>query len=317
MNTPSELRAARAGLAFLFEPDSPPLRELVAAGGPVAAYERLHGGNVPRATLRPELRHMPTEQLWARADGVLSDAERYGRVLIPEDPDWPTRLADLGAAGHHTGTSGNAALCLWVRGTGPVALTLWQSVTVIGTEFPTSYGVHAASEFAYQLAREGWTVVSGWAVGIDATAHRGALSADGTVVATLPRGLDTTDLAGDNDWRFRITQSGTMISLWPAGTPATQHRIAANYRLLGALSAGTVVVEAAAHGIETQALREALRLGRPAMVVPGPVTSMLSNGCHQMLRADPRIRLVTGVTDVLDDIDASLHRIIPAMAGTV
>jgi DNA processing protein len=76
----------------------------------------------------------------------------------------------------------------------------------------------------------------------------------------------------------------------------------ANQILLATLTAGTVLVEATVHSKALEVVREAVDRGRVGMVVPGPVTSAMSAGCHDLLRSEPRIRPVTSVADILVDL---------------
>jgi DNA processing protein len=115
--------------------------------------------------------------------------------------------------------------------------------------------------------------------------------------------LDRLHPTGNTDLFARVTENGLLISVWPPGTLTSRTRFLANFRLLAALSAGTVLVEASLASGTLTALREAIRLGRPAMVMPGPVTSAQSAGCHEALRRYPDVRLVTDAADVLAELD--------------
>jgi DNA processing protein len=139
--------------------------------------------------------------------------------------------------------------------------------------------------------------------GIDTAAHRGALAVEGATVAVLPAGLDRPHPTGNQTLFDTIAGEGLLVSMWPPGAYPRRDRIAANRRLLAALSRGTILVEASLRSGALTTLREALALGRTAMVVPGPVTSAMSAGGHRALRDDPRIRLVTGLADVFTELD--------------
>ena len=118
-------------------------------------------------------------------------------------------------------------------------------------------------------------------------------------VAVLPCGPDRAFPAGNRALLTTITDRGLLVSLWPPGTPPTQERSATLRPVLAAVSAGTVLVEAPPKASSLQVLRHAITIDRPAMVVPGPVTSVLSTGCHQALRQHREARLVTSIDDVL------------------
>jgi DNA processing protein len=91
------------------------------------------------------------------------------------------------------------------------------------------------------------------------------------------------------------------VSEWPPGSAPHQHRFLVRNRLIAALTRGTVVVEAAARSGAVATANRARDLGRPVMAVPGPVTSAMSVGCHELVRAeDQRAHLVTCAAHVLD-----------------
>jgi DNA processing protein len=100
----------------------------------------------------------------------------------------------------------------------------------------------------------------------------------------------------------RIADAGLLVSEWPPGADPLRHRFLVRNRVIAALTAGTVVVEAAARSGATQTLGRALALGRRAMVVPGPVTSALSVGCHELLRSHVEVRAVANLGHVLEEV---------------
>jgi DNA processing protein len=154
---------------------------------------------------------------------------------------------------------------------------------------------------ALQLVERGWTVLSGGAYGIDAASHRGALAGGGTTVAVLACGVDRAYPAGNAPLLHRVADSGLVLSEWPPGAAPHQHRFLVRNRLIAALTSGTVVVEAAARSGAMATANRATALGRPVMAVPGPVTSAMSVGCHELLRAgDGTAHLVTCAAHVLD-----------------
>lgn len=305
-------RAARAALAYLFDP-GPHLAALVsAAGGPQAAYHQLRRDGGRPDGLRGELSGLATHLLWYIADRITETvAAAGGRVVVPADEEWPARLPDLAAAtststGGQTSTAEDVpgVLCLFVHGTAPAARLWERSVAITGSRAATAYGTQVARELGYGCATAGWTVVSGGGYGCEAAAHRAALAAgDGATVAVLPGGLDHPHPAGNRPLFEQIVdQGGLLVSVYPPGIPATRPRVVATRWLLAALSAATVLVEASRRSSSLLSLRHARVLGRPAMVVPGPVTSATSAGCHQALREDPRLALVTCTVEVLAEL---------------
>jgi DNA processing protein len=169
-----EVRIARASLAWLFEPGDPGLRDLLAAGGPAAAIGRLSWQGPPTTGLRAEVGRMAPEQVWNAMTSAVYDAQHDGgRIVVPEDDDWPAGLADLAVT--PPGGQTPSALCLWVRGDLPVAATLRRSISVTGARAATAYGQHVATTLSHDLAGRGWTVATTGGFGVETAAIRGAL----------------------------------------------------------------------------------------------------------------------------------------------
>jgi DNA processing protein len=286
------LRRARAWLSRAVEPGTIDFWRYVEDVGPVEAVRRLRSGRAPQ-----RVRSLVGAR--AEQDATLADlarAERCGaRLVIPEDEEWP-------ALPLHALTVATSAepddpklqsdrtkapvppVALWVLGAQRLDEVVDRSVAVVGSRASTAYGEHVAGELGHQLGERGWTVLSGGAFGVDAAAHRGALAAEAPTVAVLACGVDRPYPSAHGALFHRIAENGLLVSEWPPGCAPLRHRFLVRNRLIAALTRGTVVVEAAARsGAQATALR-ARRLGRAVLVVPGPVTSAMSVGCHELLR---------------------------------
>jgi DNA processing protein len=303
-----EDRAARVALTWLAEPGNRSVWSMVQKAGAPATLTRLMQGDISDPQLRGAvISRSAVGDARRIAEAALRRAERLdARIVVPGDPDWPTtvdRLATL-----HLDEPGRInqnvkpPLCLWARGVWPLDEALDRSVAVVGARAATSYGVHVTTEIAYGLAERDWTVVSGGAFGIDAAAHRAAITANGRTVAVLACGVDRPYPAGNAALFERIAETGLLISEWPPGSEPLRHRFLIRNRLIAAATAGTVVVEASLRSGAGQTMSRVVALNRPAMIVPGPVTSAMSAGCHEMLRKFPTTRVVTGVAHVLEDV---------------
>jgi DNA processing protein len=174
-------------------------------------------------------------------------------------------------------------------------------VAVVGARSASAYGEHVAAELGHGLATEGITVVSGAAYGIDGSAHRGALTAEGPTIAVLGCGIDKPYPAGHATLLDRIAQAGAVVSEYPPGTPPAKHRFLVRNRLIAALAAGVVVVEAGRRSGTRNTAATAAALGRLVMAVPGPISSAMSVGCHDLLRTGDAC-LVTSVADIAESV---------------
>ncbi|MFB9234314.1 DNA-processing protein DprA [Plantactinospora siamensis] len=305
--TPAAL--ARIALGWLTEPGTWSVYWQVRRHGPVATLGRLLAGEISDDSLRGTVRaRLSTGDPRAAAAAAAEHTVRLGaRLVTPDDPEWPHRLTDLERlwgrpAQRRVDRELAPPLCLWVRGAWRLDEVLDRSVAVVGSRAATPYGTHVATEIAFGLAERDWTVVSGGAFGIDAAAHRGALTSGGPTVAVLACGVDRPYPVGNTGMFDRIADTGLLISEWLPGAEPLRPRFLIRNRVIAAATVGTVLVEAAARSGATQTLHRAVALGRPAMVVPGPVTSAMSVGAHEFLRANPESRLVTGVPHVLEEV---------------
>jgi DNA processing protein len=295
---------ARAALTYLAEPGdvrlgglvrtrgaAPTLGAIRAGGFPAGDGDGHGGGGAARAAAlramqrwRVRLAELPT------ADEMAGFCRAGIRLACPGDPEWPVRLDDLGDARPYA---------LWLRGSADLRFSCLRSVAIVGSRAATAYGSYVASEFAASVAARGWAVISGGAYGVDAAAHRGALAADGVTVAVLACGVDVPYPAGHADLLDAIAAQGVIASEWPPGRTVTRLRFLVRNRVIAALAAGTLVVEAGERSGALNTARHARDLGRPLMAVPGPVTSDLSAGCHTIIR-DWQGILVTSAADVIE-----------------
>jgi DNA processing protein len=299
---------ARVALTLLTEPGNRMVWSMVTEDGAPATLARLVGGDIPDSTLRAAvLARSAAGDPYRRAELALRRSDRLGaRILVPTDDDWPAGVAALATleldAGGRINQDTRPPLCMWVRGGRPLGEALERSVAIVGARAATGYGLHVTTEIAFGLAEQGWTVVSGGAYGIDAAAHRGALAADGLTIAVLACGVDRPYPTGNSGLFEQIAERGLLISEWPPGADPLRHRFLIRNRVIAAATRGTVMVEAAARSGAAQTMSRVLSLNRVAMVVPGPVTSAMSVGCHEILRTSPQARLVTGLAHVLDEV---------------
>jgi DNA processing protein len=192
-------------------------------------------------------------------------------------------------------------LALWVRGTASLAALTERAVAIVGARAATGYGEVVAAELGNELSLAGITVVSGAAYGIDGAAHRGALTGSGSTIAVLACGADRYYPAGHTRLLDQIADQGLVISEYPPGTEPAKHRFLVRNRLIAALAAGVVVVEAGRRSGTRNTAATAAALGRLVMAVPGPVSSAMSVGCHDLLRTT-ETALVTSATEVAEAI---------------
>jgi DNA processing protein len=302
------VRRARAWLSRTVEPGSLAMWRFVEQVGPVVAMQELRAGIAPPA-VQVLAGQRAAEDV---SDDDLLRAERCGsRLVVPEDDEWPAvplhclTLAAYEATGREPDRTLALVppLALWVRGNRSLADLVDRSVALVGSRASTAYGEHVAAELAHGLGERGWTTVSGGAFGIDAAAHRGALAAGAPTIAVLACGVDRVYPSAHSALFTRVLDDGLLVSEWPPGCAPLRHRFLVRNRLIAALTRGTVVVEAAARSGAQATANRARDLGKAVMAVPGPVTSAMSVGCHELLRDTERgAVLVTSAAEVVQQI---------------
>ncbi len=292
-------RRARIKLSRVCEPGDPDACRLVREHSAADLVERLSSGQIASDKARDWAERVPSTDV----DALLRAAEHAdARYVLPGDTEWPAPLDDLQFLEHETGERrASAPFGLWVRGRGDLSALSTQAVSIVGARAATAYGEHVAGDLAIETSERGFTVVSGGAFGIDAAAHRGALAADRPTIAVLAGGIDRLYPQGNKDLLRRMTGAGVVITEAAPGCVPTKSRFLVRNRLIAALSLGTVVVEAALRSGSLNTARWARDLSRHVMGVPGPVTSRLSAGVHQLLR-QPEVVLVTDASEVVEQL---------------
>ena len=303
MNTDDE-QIARAELTWLAEPRDRLLGALVRASGAADAMALIRAGRLPPDTglaanpgwQRSMKRWNAALEMVPRRGEVERELGGRFRLVYPGCAEWPGGLDGLGDA---------TPVALWVTGAADLRFSCRRSVAVTGARAATAYGAYHGSELGGSLANRGWTVVSGASFGIDASAHRGALGADGVTIAVTAGGLDQPYPAAHSGLFDAIAAQGALVSEAPPGARVSRLRFEARQRLIAALATGTVIIEAGSLSGAMTAARHARDLGRPVMAVPGPVTSDMSSGCHELIQRRHAV-LVTCASDVVKAVETAL-----------
>jgi DNA processing protein len=292
-------RRSRAALSRLMEPQDAAGLALVQVAGAVDALRIATGQLLAGPELEREITALLSDggsaTSWA---GMAASLKRWqpripdlaperdlstmarlgGRLIIPSDELWPAQLADLGI---------QEPICLWWRGQEQQLPGAATSIALVGSRDSTSYGAAVTGDIAYSLAQRGFTVVSGGAYGIDAHAHRAALAGASEAVPTIAvmaGGVDRFYPSGNEDLLRAVCNQGAVLAEVPPGSAPTRYRFLQRNRIIAALSAVTVVVEARWRSGALNTAHHAETLGRAVGAVPGSVHSANSAGCHRLLR---------------------------------
>jgi len=231
----------------------------------------------------------------------LKAGQRAGaRLICAGSPDYPADLAEIS----------DAPAVLWALG--DLALLARPRVALVGARNASSLGLRMARRLAEGLGAAGVTVVSGLARGIDAEAHRAALTS-GTI-GVQAGGIDVIYPLENADLARQIAERGLRLSEQPPGmAPKAQHFPQRN-RIISGLSRAVVVVEAAARSGSLLTAKDALDQGREVMAVPGHPMDGRAWGCNMLIR-DGAV-LVRGAEDVLETLGlAPAPRVQPVHAA--
>src|SRR5699024_5334888 len=299
-----ELRRARAGLNQVIEPADAlgvvgaqawgPQRLLEIIEGAIPSqqdWKTLTGYDADNEELAQKIRRNLGEAIerWRRRKKYLKPDQALGyiariggRFITPEEEQWPAALADLGVT---------EPLGLWLLGNGDIP-SAETTLGLVGSREATHYGEKATKMLAIKARQKGITVLSGGAYGIDAHAHRQALAVEGQGVPTvgvLAGGLDSLYPAGNTDLLRKITRDGVLVTEMPPGMRPNRYRFLNRNRLIAALSAATIVVEARYRSGALNTANHAHELGRIVGAIPGPIQVPTSAGCHRLLKETPAL----------------------------
>lgn len=196
---------------------------------------------------------------------------------------------------------------LYVRGLLEPAHRL--AVAVVGSRQPSNYGKAMAQRLSADLARNGYTVISGLARGIDSLAHQGALGAGGQTLAVLGSGINVVYPPENRRLLESICERGAAISEFPFDTKPDRWNFPRRNRIISGLALGTLVIEATANSGSLHTARHALDQGREVFAVPGRIDTPNSRGTNSLIKSGAK--LVESVHDVIEEfpdaVRASAH----------
>lgn len=181
----------------------------------------------------------------------------------------------------------------------------WQEkpmIAIVGSRKFTNYGEQAAYSFASDLAKAGFIVVSGLALGIDSIAHKAALEAGAETIAVLGGGIDDKSIAPQSHLSLAkaVMNSGALVSEYRPGAEANENTFPARNRIMAGMSLGTLVIEAAENSGTLITARLALDYNREVFAVPGSIFSPNSLGTNTLIKSGAK--MVASVQDILEEL---------------
>lgn len=221
------------------------------------------------------------------------------KTLFIDDESYPEYLRNIS----------DPPICLYVKTQSEIFLkkitTSVQTIAIVGTRQPTSYGIQVARKFSYELTRAGFVIVSGMAYGIDTIAHRACLEAEGVTIAVLGCGVDIIYPPTNRDLYEKIIKAGgAVVSEFPPGQIVYKGLFIARNRIISALSRGVMIVEGLEDSGSLITAKYAAQQGKDVFAPPSPITSSMSAAPNLLLKQGAK--LVTGVEDIFEEFNMSI-----------
>jgi len=254
----------------------------------IAAGRELRQFSVPAPAIdalsRVDNKQLETDLRWLTSD--------HNHLITIDSEQYPPQLKEIS----------DAPVALFVVGD-PSALWLPQ-LAVVGSRNATQAGLANARAFARLIAGQGLLVTSGLALGVDSSAHRGALAAPGRTIAVAGTGLDRVYPAKNQELATKIADSGAIVSEYPLGTQPRPGHFPARNRIISGLSLGTLVVEASVGSGSLITAEFATEQGRDVFSIPGSIHNPLARGCHQLIKQGAK--LVESGEDLYEELKSSV-----------
>lgn len=179
------------------------------------------------------------------------------------------------------------------------------AVAVVGSRRATHYGREQAKRLSFQLAKAGFTIISGLARGIDTAAHEAAIAAGGRTIAVLGSGIGNVYPPENQALADRIAECGAVLSEFPVLYVPDKQSFPLRNRIVAGMSKGLLVVEAPAWSGSLITANQALEQGRSVFAVPGPIDRPTSEGCHRLIQQGAT--LVCSADDVISELGLEIN----------
>ncbi len=173
------------------------------------------------------------------------------------------------------------------------------SIGIVGTRNATVVGKKLAYSIGYDLSKSGVVVVSGGALGIDSSSHKGALMAGGTTVCVLGCGINYNYLMSNAQMRSNIAQTGAVVSEYPPDTAPQRYSFPKRNRIISALSQGVLVVEAGEKSGALITATTALSQNKDVFAIPGDITNAVAFGTNQLIKQGAKA--VTNAQEIIEE----------------
>ena len=194
-------------------------------------------------------------------------------VIAFDDIKYPERLRNID----------NPPCVLYVKGDLP-DIENSVAISIVGTRSAINESMKNSFDFAYELNKAGVLIISGGAVGIDESAHKGALASGGKTVCVLGNGIDVNYPRENTSLRYNISRNGALVSEYPPGTSPVPRNFPVRNRIISGLSLGTLVVQASRRSGALITANLAIEQNRDVFSIPGNIRSKLYEGTNNLIK---------------------------------
>jgi DNA processing protein len=250
--------------------------------------------------------------LAALTEGIITQlAQSQSIVLSVNSNDYPSLLRNIN----------QPPPLLYCKGN-PLALHLPQ-LAIVGSRHATHQGVSTSRLFAQHLAKCGFSITSGLALGIDGAAHQAVLNmndramATGKTIAVMATGINSVYPKRHQKLADQIVANeGVLVTEFPPNTPPKAGHFPRRNRIISGLSLGVIVVEAAIKSGSLITAKYALEQGREVYAIPSSIHNPQAKGCHQLIKQGAN--LVESSADIIGHLDGMIaHHHIELQQSTI
>lgn len=266
-----------------------------------ASEHQLKNANIPNSAFKSLLKARRVIDL----DAEIARVKDLNASLITwADETYPENLRHIA----------DAPTVLYVRG--HISPTDMLALSIVGTRRATRYGLDVAHRMAYWLASQNVTIISGMALGVDSSAHQGAIDAGGRTIAVLGSGIDVIYPYENKQLAQQIITHGAVISEFPLGTPPSGKNFPRRNRIITGLSLGLLVAEAPKGSGALISAETALEQGRDVFAIPANIFNKMGAGCNRLIQDGAK--LVMRASDILDELNVTYNnQVVHQKAETV
>lgn len=217
-----------------------------------------------------------------------TDLDTNNHIITADNPLYPPELLHLSDYPHVLYLKGNPDLLKNNK------------IAIVGTRHPSNQGMENATMFARELAKNGLTIVSGMAAGIDNYAHQGALEGRASTIGVIGTGIDQIYPKSNFNLFNQVWKTGLIISELPLGFGPLASNFPRRNRIIAALGKGCLVIESTTDGGSMITANLALELGREVMAIPGSIHNPAARGCHKLIKTGAK--LVETCRDIFEEL---------------